>query len=214
MFNNLWINKMWYNQPVEYSQQWRGMESWHLLQNGQVLKTWRWVKVGHRWSHIWFHVHEMSERGKPTETGSRLVVASEWEQGERWVADKKKSSNEKILKLIAGVTAPLHILKTLWIVHFKRINFMLYEYLKKGSIRKMPAISLSSFTLIKRLFSSSLLSAIKVESSAYVRLPIFLLAIVIPACGSSSLTFRMMYSTCKLNKQDDNIQSCVVLSQF
>ena len=91
---------------------------------------------------------------------------------------------------------------------------MLYEYLKKGSIRKMPAISLSSFTVIKRLFSSSLLSAIKVESSAYLRLLIFLLAIVIPACGSSSLTFHMTYSTCKSNKQDDNIQSCVVLSQF
>ena len=35
------------------------------------------------------------------------------------------------------------------------------------------AFSLSSFTLIKRLFSSSLLSAIKVVSSAYLRLLIF-----------------------------------------
>ena len=37
--------------------------------------------------------------------------------------------------------------------------------------------SLSSFTFIKRLFSSSLLSAIRVVSSAYLRLLIFLLAI-------------------------------------
>ena len=35
---------------------------------------------------------------------------------------------------------------------------------------------------------------------------IFLLAILIPACASSSLAFRMMYSVYKLNKQGDNIQ--------
>ena len=51
-----------------------------------------------------------------------------------------------------------------------------------------PAFSLSSFTYIKRLFSSSLLSAIRVVSSAY------LLAILILACDSSSLAFHMMYS--------------------
>ena len=37
-----------------------------------------------------------------------------------------------------------------------------------------------AFTLIKRLFSSSLRSGIKVVSSAYLRLLIFLLAILIP----------------------------------
>ena len=40
-----------------------------------------------------------------------------------------------------------------------------------------PAFSLSSFTFSKRLFSSSLLSAISVGSSAYLKLLIFLLAI-------------------------------------
>ena len=43
-----------------------------------------------------------------------------------------------------------------------------------------PIYSLSSFTFIKRLFSSSSLSAVKVVSSAYLRLLIFLLAILIP----------------------------------
>ena len=47
-----------------------------------------------------------------------------------------------------------------------------------------PAFSLSSFTFIKRPFGSSLLSAIRVVSSAYLRLLIFLLAILIPACAS------------------------------
>ena len=58
-----------------------------------------------------------------------------------------------------------------------------------------PAVSLSSFMLIKRPFSSSLLSAFRVVSSAYLRLLIFLLAILIPACASSRLAFHMMYST-------------------
>ena len=57
-----------------------------------------------------------------------------------------------------------------------------------------PAFSLFSFTFIKRLFSFSLLSAIRVVSSAYLRLLIFLLAILIPACDLSSTPFCMMYS--------------------
>ena len=64
-----------------------------------------------------------------------------------------------------------------------------------------PVFSLSSFTFIKRLVSSSLLSAIRVVSSAYLRLLIFLPAILIPACASSSPVFLMMYSAYKLNKQ-------------
>ena len=52
-----------------------------------------------------------------------------------------------------------------------------------------PAFSLSSFTFIKRLFSSSSLSAISVVSSAYLRLLIFPPAILIPACDSSSPAF-------------------------
>ena len=54
-----------------------------------------------------------------------------------------------------------------------------------------PTFSLSSFTLIKRLFSFSSFSAIRVVSSAYLRLLIFLPAILIPACDSSSLAFHM-----------------------
>ena len=67
-----------------------------------------------------------------------------------------------------------------------------------------PTFSHSSFTFIKRLFSS-LLSAVRVVSSAYLRLR-FLPAILIPACASSSPAFCMMYSANTLNKQGDNIQ--------
>ena len=69
-----------------------------------------------------------------------------------------------------------------------------------------PTFSLSFFTFIKKLFSSSSLSAIRVVSSSYLRLLIFLPAILIPACASSSLAFYMMYPAYKLNKQGNNIQ--------
>ena len=69
-----------------------------------------------------------------------------------------------------------------------------------------PTFSLSSFTLVKRLFCSSLY-AIGVVSSAYLRLLIFLLAILIPACASSSPVFLMMYSAYKLNKQINHLKN-------
>ena len=69
-----------------------------------------------------------------------------------------------------------------------------------------PTFSLSFFTFIKSLFSSFLLSAIRGISFAYLRLLIFLQAILTPACASSSPTFHMMYSAYKLNKQGNNMQ--------
>ena len=52
-----------------------------------------------------------------------------------------------------------------------------------------PTFSLSSFIFIKRLFSSFSLSAIRVVSSAYLRLLILIWAILIAACASSSPAF-------------------------
>ena len=68
-----------------------------------------------------------------------------------------------------------------------------------GTLSFKPAFSHSSVTFIKRLFSSSLLSAVRVVSSAYLKLLIFLLAVLI-------LAFHMMYSAYKLNNQGNNIQ--------
>ena len=70
-----------------------------------------------------------------------------------------------------------------------------------------PTFSLSCFTFIKRPFSSSLLSAIRMMSSVYLRLLIFLLAILITACASSSPAFHVMYSAYKLNNQGDTLLS-------
>ena len=75
-----------------------------------------------------------------------------------------------------------------------------------GMLTFKPAFPPSSFTLTKRPFSSSLLSAIRVVSSTYLRLLTFFLAILIPACDSYNPAFHMMCSACKLNKQGDNIQ--------
>ena len=69
-----------------------------------------------------------------------------------------------------------------------------------------PDISLSYFTFIKRLFSSFSISAMRVVASAYLRIMIFLPAILIPACASSRWAFHITFSAYKLNKQGDNIQ--------
>ena len=68
-----------------------------------------------------------------------------------------------------------------------------------------PAFSLSSFTFLKRLCSSSL-SAISVVPSVYLRLLIFFLAILVLACASCNLASHIIYSVYKLNKHSDNIQ--------
>ena len=57
----------------------------------------------------------------------------------------------------------------------------------------------------------SLLSAIRVVASTYLRLLIFLPSILSPACDSPSPAFRMMYSAYKLNKQGNNIQLCCTI---
>ena len=77
-----------------------------------------------------------------------------------------------------------------------------------------PAFSLSSFTLIKRFFSSSLLSAIRLVSSAIWGYwnsswqSWFMLVI------HQVKAFCMMYSAYKLNKQGDNIQLWYTLFQI
>jgi len=67
-----------------------------------------------------------------------------------------------------------------------------------------PALSLSSFSLIKKVFNSSSLSAFRVVSSAYLSLPI-----LIPACYSCSPLFLMMCSVYRLKNQGDSRQPCL-----
>ena len=80
----------------------------------------------------------------------------------------------------------------------RKIFALVNEYLKKMK---------NSEYLLQEL-CSSLLSAVRVVSFPYLRLLIFLLAILIPACDSSSPVFLVMYSAYKLNKHSDNMQPC------
>ena len=69
-----------------------------------------------------------------------------------------------------------------------------------------PAFTLSSFTLKKRLFNLFFTFCHKSGFTAYLRLLILTPETLIPACNSSMLASHMMYSTYKLDKQDDTIQ--------
>ena len=75
------------------------------------------------------------------------------------------------------------------------------------------AFTLSSFTFIKRFFISSSLSAIRVVSSAYLRLS-FHLAVLILDCHPSGPAFLKMSSAYKLNKQVTICSRDALLSRF
>ena len=131
---------------------------------------------------------------------SRLVIAflprskhllSSWLQSPSAVILEHKKIKSLTVSIVSPsichkVMGPDAMICVFWVLSFK------------------PIFSLSSFTVIKRLFSSSWLSDIGMVS-AYLMLLIFLLAILIPSCASSSLAFYMRYSAYKLNKQGDNI---------
>ena len=79
---------------------------------------------------------------------------------------------------------------------------------------QMPWSSFFECWVLNQLFSPSSrgslvplwFSAVRVVSSAYLMLLIFLLAVLIPACASSNPAFFMMYSAYKWNIHGDSIQ--------
>ena len=119
---------------------------------------------------------------------------------------KQESSRKTSISALLTMPKPLTVWITINCGNSERDSTGLGEMLAWSSSSKRLDYNLFSFTFIKRLFSSSSLSAIRVVLSAYLRSLIFLLAILIPACVSSSPVFLMMYSAHKLNKQGDNIQ--------
>ena len=111
---------------------------------------------------------------------SKCLLIS-WQQLQSTVILEPKKISLSLFKVVCPsicceVMGPDALILGFWMLNFK------------------PAFSFSSFTFIKRLFISSLLSAIRVVSSVYLRLLIFLQEILIPACASSSLAFCMMCS--------------------
>ena len=97
-------------------------------------------------------------------------------------------SNKRLFNFMATVTicsdfgAPKNKVSHSFLIYLPwsaRTNAMILVF---WMLSYKPTFSLSSFTFIKKLFSSSSLSALKVVSSAYLRLLIFLPAILIPSC--------------------------------
>ena len=89
----------------------------------------------------------------------------------------------------------------------KCYSFILLQVVDQFSQHGCGVFKLAFFlTFIKKLFSSLLLSALRVMSSTYLRL-----LILFPGNLDSSLCFIqpgicMIYSAYKLNKQGDNIE--------
>ena len=133
---------------------------------------------------------------------SRLVIAflprsehllMSWPQSPQAVILEPRKIKSVIFSIVSPsicheVMGPAAMILVFWMLRFK------------------PTYSFSSFTLIKRFFSSSLLFASRVVLSAYQRLLMFLWAILIPVCASSSPAVHMMYSVYKLNNHSNNIQ--------
>ena len=159
------------------------------MTNGKSIALPRWTFVGKVMSLLFNMLSRLVITFLPR--SKRLLIL--WLQSPSTVILEPKIINSNTVSTVSlsishEVMGPDAMILVFWMLNFK------------------PTFPLSSFTFIKRLCSSSSLSAIRVVSSAYLRLLIFLLAILIPACASASSTFHMMYSAYKLNKQGDNIQ--------
>ena len=127
----------------------------------------------------------------------RNLRASWW----RWKRRVKNlASNSTFRKLISWMQPPSGVIlkpkKIKSLTVFIVSPFICHEVMGQDAmififwmLSFKPTFPLSCFTFIKRLFSSSLLSAIRVVSSVYLRLLIFLLATLIPACAQPAQHF-------------------------
>ena len=110
----------------------------------------------------------------------------------------KECSNYRTIALISHVSKVM--LKILQARLQQYVNHELPDV--QAGFRKGRATKLPTFTGSWKKQESSR----KTSASAYLRLLTCLLAILIPACDSSSPAFHMMYCAYKFNKQGDNIQ--------
>ena len=159
------------------------------MTTGKTIALTRWTFVGKVMSLLFITLSRLVITCLPR---SKLLLISQLQSSSAVILEPKKIKSVTVSTVSPSichtVMGPGAMILVLWMLSYK------------------PTYSLSSFTFIKRLFSSSLLSDVRVVSSAYLRLLIFLPAILIPTCASSNLVFLMMYSVYKLNKHSDNIQ--------
>ena len=159
------------------------------MTTGKIIALTRWTFVGKVMSLLFNMLSRLVITLLPR---SKCLLISWLQSQSAVILEPKKIKSATVstvfLSISHEVMGPDAMIIVFWMLNFK------------------PTFSLSSFTFIKRLFSSSSLSAITVVVSAYLRLLIFLPAILIPACASSSPAFLMIYSAYELNKQGVNIQ--------
>ena len=90
------------------------------------------------------------------------------------------------------------------IIYFFLI-FLRYSF---KSVLSPPHLPSSGSSLVPLFFKLEWYHLIRVVSSTYLRLLMFLPPVLIPACNSSSPAFFMRYSVHRLNKQGDGKQPC------
>ena len=105
---------------------------------------------------------------------------------------------KKIKSVTVSVFFPL-LFAMKWRTRYHNLSF--FECWVLSQLFHSPFLLLSRGSTVPLCFLP-----LRVVSSAYLRLLIFLPAILIPAYKSCSQAFCMMYSACKLNKQGDNMQ--------
>ena len=159
------------------------------LTTGKTIALTRWTFVGKAMSLLFNMLSMLIIAFLPR---SKYILILWLQSPSAVILEPKKLKSDTVStvspSIVHEVMAPDIMILVFWMLSFKTI------------------FSLSSFTFIKGHFSPSSLSAIRLVSSAYLRLLIFLPAILISVCASSSPEFLMMYSAYKLNKQGDNIE--------
>ena len=147
------------------------------LTTGKTIAWKRWSFVGKVMSLLFNMMHRLVTAFPPR---SKCLLISWLQSPSAMILEPKK-----IKSLTVSIVSPyicnevmelLTLILVFYMLSFKQ-TFLFY-----------------SFTFNKWVISSSLLSAIKVVSSAYLRLLIFLPTMLLPACASSSLAFHIMYS--------------------
>ena len=101
------------------------------------------------------------------------------------------------------MSLPFYTLSSFVIAFLRRSKHHLISWLQSPSA---VILELKKIQSVNVFYFSPSISAIRVVSSTYLRLLIFLRAILILVCDLSSLAFHMKHSACKLNKQGYNIQ--------
>ena len=161
------------------------------MTTGKTIALTRWTFVGKAMSLLFSMLSRLVTAFLPR---SKHLLISQLQSLSAVILDPKKKMSVTVFIISSSICHEVMGPEAIIFV-FRMLSFKL-------------AFSLSSFTFIKRLFSSSSVSAIRVVSSVYLRLLIFLTVILILTWASSSLAFWMMHSLYKLNKQGDNIQPC------